>query len=89
MVGLALAAAQVLEREGISVEVVDPRTLRPLDDELIFQSVQDRPLRHRAGSDAAQQLRRRIAYRVQRSASTIWMRRSSAMASKTCRCPTP
>ena len=29
----------MLEREGISVEVVDPRTLRPLDDELIFQSV--------------------------------------------------
>jgi pyruvate dehydrogenase E1 component beta subunit len=39
MVGLALEAAKVLEKEGISVEVVDPRTLRPLDDELIFQSV--------------------------------------------------
>lgn len=39
MVGLSLAAAQVLEKEGISVEIVDPRTLRPLDEELIFQSV--------------------------------------------------
>ncbi len=39
MVGLALEAAKVLEKEGISIEVVDPRTLRPLDDELIFQSV--------------------------------------------------
>jgi pyruvate dehydrogenase E1 component beta subunit len=39
MVGLALEAANALAKEGISVEVVDPRTLRPLDDELIFQSV--------------------------------------------------
>ncbi len=39
MVGLCLEAAKVLEREGISVEIVDPRTLRPLDEELIFQSV--------------------------------------------------
>jgi pyruvate dehydrogenase E1 component beta subunit len=35
----ALAAAEVLASEGIEVEVVDPRTLRPLDDELIFESV--------------------------------------------------
>jgi len=35
----ALDAAKVLEKEGISVEVVDPRTLRPLDDEIIFASV--------------------------------------------------
>ncbi len=39
MVGLALEAAKLLEKEGISVEIIDPRTLRPLDDELIFQSV--------------------------------------------------
>ena len=39
MVGLALEAAKVLEKEGIDIEVVDPRTLRPLDDELIFESV--------------------------------------------------
>lgn len=32
-------AAQELEAEGISVEVIDPRTLKPLDDELIFNSV--------------------------------------------------
>ncbi len=31
MVGRALAAADRLAQEGISVEVVDPRTLRPLD----------------------------------------------------------
>lgn len=39
MVGLALEAAKVLEKEGISLEVVDPRTLRPLDEDLIFSSV--------------------------------------------------
>ena len=38
-VALALQAADVLAKEGISLEVVDPRTLRPLDEELIFQSV--------------------------------------------------
>ncbi len=36
---LALAAADKLAGEGIEVEVVDPRTLKPLDTDLIFQSV--------------------------------------------------
>lgn len=66
-VGLALQAAQVLEKEGISIEIVDPRTLRPLDDELIFQSVrktnrcvivQEAPPHSSFGGE--------IAYRVQR-----------------------
>jgi pyruvate dehydrogenase E1 component beta subunit len=35
----ALAGAEALAKEGIEAEVVDPRTLRPLDDELIFESV--------------------------------------------------
>jgi 2-oxoisovalerate dehydrogenase E1 component len=39
MVPRALAAARQLEREGISVEVVDPRSLRPLDEETILGSV--------------------------------------------------
>ena len=39
MVQRALSAATVLEREGISVEVVDPRTLQPLDEETILASV--------------------------------------------------
>jgi 2-oxoisovalerate dehydrogenase E1 component len=39
MVSRALAAATALEREGISVEVIDPRTLRPLDSETILNSV--------------------------------------------------
>jgi 2-oxoisovalerate dehydrogenase E1 component len=39
MVSRALGAAGVLEKEGISVEVIDPRTLRPLDEETILNSV--------------------------------------------------
>jgi 2-oxoisovalerate dehydrogenase E1 component len=39
MVARALGAATALEREGISVEVIDPRTLRPLDTETILNSV--------------------------------------------------
>lgn len=35
----ALAAAEDLEREGISIEVIDPRTLVPLDRETIKSSV--------------------------------------------------
>jgi pyruvate/2-oxoglutarate/acetoin dehydrogenase E1 component len=36
----ALGAAQEAEEAGISVEVVDPRTLQPLDEETIVSSVQ-------------------------------------------------
>jgi pyruvate/2-oxoglutarate/acetoin dehydrogenase E1 component len=40
MVQRALAAAEVLAREGVSVEVIDPRTLAPLDLDTILASVQ-------------------------------------------------
>jgi len=39
MVQRALAAAEVLAREGIEVEVVDPRTVKPCDYETITRSV--------------------------------------------------
>jgi len=39
MVPRALAAAEQLARDGIDVEVIDPRTLRPLDEDLILSSV--------------------------------------------------
>ncbi len=39
MVGLALQAAEALSQEGISAEVIDPRTLVPLDMETILASV--------------------------------------------------
>jgi pyruvate dehydrogenase E1 component beta subunit len=35
----ALKAAEILERNGVSVEIVDPRTIAPFDDTLVVQSV--------------------------------------------------
>jgi len=35
----SLKAAEILEKEGISVEIIDPRTIMPLDVETIVQSV--------------------------------------------------
>lgn len=40
LVGEALSAAEAAAKEGIDVEVVDPRTLAPLDKETILNSVQ-------------------------------------------------
>jgi len=40
MVHRALEAADVLGKHGISVEVVDPRTILPLDEEIILRSVE-------------------------------------------------
>jgi pyruvate/2-oxoglutarate/acetoin dehydrogenase E1 component len=39
MVHKALSAAKALEKDGLSVEVVDPRTLTPLDRQSIVRSV--------------------------------------------------
>lgn len=39
MVHQALAAADALQADGISIELVDPRTLSPLDEETILTSV--------------------------------------------------
>ncbi len=39
MVGLALQAAEALAKDGIEAEVIDLRTLRPLDSETIIESV--------------------------------------------------
>lgn len=38
-VGRALEAAEMLSKEGIEVEVIDPRTIRPLDKDIILNSV--------------------------------------------------
>ena len=40
MVGRALAAAEQLAKEGIQAEVIDPRTIAPLDLETILKSVE-------------------------------------------------
>jgi len=39
MVPIALQAAEQLEKEGVSCEVIDPRTIRPLDIKTIVESV--------------------------------------------------
>ncbi|MEH6841115.1 alpha-ketoacid dehydrogenase subunit beta [Priestia megaterium] len=39
MVHKALEAAKELEKEGIDVEIIDPRTIVPLDEEAIIESV--------------------------------------------------
>ena len=39
MVPVALKAAEQLEQQGVSCEVVDPRTIRPLDIDTIVNSV--------------------------------------------------
>jgi len=39
MVQRSLAAAETLAKEGIEAEVVDPRTLKPLDEETLIRSV--------------------------------------------------
>jgi pyruvate dehydrogenase E1 component beta subunit len=38
-VPIALKAAEELEKQGVSVEVIDPRTIRPLDTDTIVNSV--------------------------------------------------
>jgi pyruvate dehydrogenase E1 component beta subunit len=40
MVGVALEAAELLAKEGIDAEVIDLRTIRPLDTATIVASVQ-------------------------------------------------
>jgi pyruvate dehydrogenase E1 component beta subunit len=39
MVPVALKAAEELAKEGVSCEVIDPRTIRPLDIKTIVESV--------------------------------------------------
>jgi pyruvate dehydrogenase E1 component beta subunit len=39
MVPIALKAAEVLQEQGVSCEVIDPRTIRPLDIDTIIESV--------------------------------------------------
>jgi len=39
MVPVALKAAEALEQQGVSCEVIDPRTIRPLDIDTIVESV--------------------------------------------------
>jgi pyruvate/2-oxoglutarate/acetoin dehydrogenase E1 component len=69
----ALAAAEILAAEGVSAEVVDPRTLVPLDLETLVASAektgrvvicQDATLQGGVGSDIARQLYGRLFSRL-------------------------
>jgi pyruvate dehydrogenase E1 component beta subunit len=40
MVATAMEAANILAEEGIEAEVVDPRTIRPLDEQILVTSVE-------------------------------------------------
>jgi pyruvate dehydrogenase E1 component beta subunit len=40
MIHVALDAAKKLSEEGIDVEIIDPRTLRPLDEQIITTSIE-------------------------------------------------
>ncbi len=39
MLGVAISAADILSKDGIEAEILDPMTVRPLDDEPIIESV--------------------------------------------------
>ena len=89
MVPRALAAAESLARQGHSVEVIDPRTLKPLDEETLLASVRKTRrlvIAHEAcltggfGAEVAALARRRL--------STGSMRRSRGSPPSTPRCPT-
>ena len=89
MVPLALKAADVLEKQGVSCEVIDPRTIRPLDIKTIIESVKktNRVVVAEESHPFAES-RRRLARRLRSERSTISTLRSSASPARTCRCPT-
>ena len=91
MVDVALKAADKLAEEGIDAEVIDLRTLRPLDTATIIESVKktNRSSRsRRAGADRrrrrSRRPRRRPSVRLSRCAAaracTRWMRRCAYAA---------
>lgn len=87
MVQVAEEAAETLSREGISAEIIDPRTIVPLDEETILRSV--RKTSRAIVIDEGHQsygVTAEIAARISEKAFTTSTRRSSAWAPWTCRC---
>lgn len=69
MMHFSLQAASILEKEGISVEVIDPRSLWPLDIDLIISSVkktgrvaivEESPKQHGLGAEIGMQIAERV-----------------------------
>lgn len=85
-----LEVAEELAKEGISVEIVDPRTLRPMDADTIIGSVRKthRAVVLEAGAGFAG-MGSRSRPRSPRRPSTTWTRRSSGSPARTPRCRTP
>ena len=90
-VGLALEAAEKLADEGIDAEVIDLRTLRPLDiDDGAGLGEEDQP--HRHGRTGLAGLLDRLGSRARAwrwRRSIIWTRRPPRSPARTCRCPMP
>ncbi len=87
MMKVALGAAIELEKEGVSAEVIDLRTIRPLDWMTILESVKKT---NRLVIVEEQwpfaSISSEIAYRVQKRALTTWMHRSVGLRPPTRPC---
>ena len=90
MTVVAMEVAQNLEKEGISVEVIDLRSLRPLDRPTIIESVKKTSRAwwsRRTGTRTGSAPRSRRRFRRRRS--TTSMRRFNAWRRPRCRCRMP
>ncbi len=93
MLHFAMAAAEELAKEGINVEVIDPRTLNPLDIDCIAKSVRKtgRIITISEGYPrcgvGAEIVRQFMDYKFEdgRLDSIIWMRRQLCFLEKTAR----
>jgi len=82
MVQVALGAANMLEKEGISAEVVDPRTMWPLDEKTIIESAKKRP----RGSDSEFREDSKLRFNPHRGPNFRYLRPMTAV---TCVSPAP
>ena len=87
----AVKAEAELRRQGIDAEVIDLRTLRPLDIETVVASVKKTNRLVTVEEGWPQSLGRRLTSppRSWSAPSTISTRRSSRSPARMCRCPTP
>jgi transketolase-like protein len=82
MVQVALGAANMLKKEGISAEVVDPRTTWPLDEKTIIESAKKRP----RGSDSEFREDSKLRFNPHRGPNFRYLRPMTAV---TCVSPAP